>query len=221
MAGNEPAIRAATALMADGINLKRRARGAIALKAEKAASVALDWLSNNTDGFVDATPQGACPELRFEMAAGAMLTSSKAYGRTDPPPAILGGGLDRDMAALTTSSPLKRREGELGDTSPHPAHSVHSPGGIEAPEYMDASLDGESLPPLSMEAAVAQAVHGPAAGAAAAVVIDADLVPDPEPSRTNSNVTVEAGEGSASAAGGMDAMDAYILDGIDDEEDGL
>ena len=122
MAGHEPAIRAATALMADGINLKRRARGAIALKAEKAASVALDWLSNNTDGFVDATPQGACPELRFEMAAGAMLTSSKAYGRTDPPPAILGGGLDRDMAALTTSSPLKRREGELGDTSPHPAH---------------------------------------------------------------------------------------------------
>ena len=87
---------------------------------------------------------------------------------------------------------------------------------------MDASLDGEALPPLSMEAAVAQAVHGPAAGAAAAVVIDADLIPDPDPSRTNSNVTVEADEGSASTAGGsMDAIDAYILDGIDDEEDGL
>ena len=111
MAGHEPTLRAATALMAEGINIKRRGRGAIALKAEKAAGVALDWLANNTDAFVSATPTGASADFRFEMAAGAMLTSARAYGRTDPPPSILGGGLDRDMAALATSSPLKPSSG--------------------------------------------------------------------------------------------------------------
>ena len=43
-----------------------------------------------------------------------------------------------------------------------------------------------------------------------------------DPSRTNSNVTVEADQGSASAAASsMAAIDAYVLDGVDDEEDGL
>ena len=175
---------------------------------------------------------GASPEARFEAAADAIVAKAMAYGRTDPPAPVLGGGLDGTMASLPMAAAPKRKEGELAATTPHPAHSVRSSHGAESvrsvdgvcerlanAEWMEAMDDepaGDNLPPLSIETAVAEAAMAAAAAEAAAPVgvIDADLVPDPEPSRTNSNVTVEASAGPASAAADVDA---YLLDGIDDD----
>ena len=167
---------------------------------------------------------GASPEARFEAAADAIVAKAMAYGRTDPPAPVLGGGLDGTMASLPMSAAPKRKEGELAATIPHPAHSVRSSHGADSVRSVDGVCErlanaewmepmeeepaGSSLPPLSIEAAVAEAA------AAAPEVVDADLVPDPEPSRTNSNVTVEALPGPANAAADVDA---YLLEGMDED----
>ena len=66
-------VRRAVGYMADGINLKRRSRNATSLKAAPAADTALTWLSDNTDAFVNATPQGASATARLDPVTDPTL----------------------------------------------------------------------------------------------------------------------------------------------------
>lgn len=152
-------VRAAAGLVADGINLKRRARGSTALSAEAAVAAAVRWLRDHTLQFVQATPMGAPPAARFTAAARVLLAKAAEYGRQPDPPPALGGDMDVAMASLPASAP-KRKEAEMEDTQPHSAHShppsVHSVSGVvaalQAAEWMDETPAGNTLTPLSMEA---------------------------------------------------------------------
>ena len=99
MSDHEVCIRNAIGSMARGINIKRVQRGALALDGHAAVRTARDWIADNTDSFVNATPSGASPEARFDAAAAALATKAAAYACSPPAP-VLGGGFDQAMDAL-------------------------------------------------------------------------------------------------------------------------
>ena len=85
---HEACIRSAIGFMARGINVKRLQRGSLELDGPTAAKTALVWISDNTDSFVNATPQGSSPEARFDAAATALPPRRPPMPVPPPPPSL-------------------------------------------------------------------------------------------------------------------------------------
>ena len=184
---HEACIRSAIGFMARGINVKRLQRGSLELDGPTSAKTALVWISDNTDSFVNATPQGSSPEARFDAAATALPPRRAAYACSPSAP-VLGGGFDQAMNALPAAAVApKRKEAEIAHTSPHPAHSVRSVDGmmveLAKAEWIDSTPPGETLPQLQDAAAAMAAAAEPPAGPALPLVDPIDV--DAAPSRTH------------------------------------